>query len=181
MADEGRHGPVETLPAVNSESENPKPSPFWGRIQWQHSPLGRLFRRAVPDLPGRAPARLTTLAPNPRTTPVGEWPTQAAVRIGDRIFTGDSHFDAVSKAQAALGEGVTHRLLDKGGPNVALDGFLTNKGRYVSREEAGRMLDEHNGTNRFTSGWLTGRPRRGLDSLLSEALENYNLATGRRT
>jgi hypothetical protein len=117
--------------------------------------------------------------PMAATAAAAEWPTNAAVRIGDRIFTGDSHFDAVTKAQAALGEDVAHRLLSSGGNTVALDGFLTNKGRYVSREEAGRMLDAHNQSNHYTSHWLTGRQKTGLDSLVSEALESYNLKTGR--
>lgn len=134
---------------------------------------------ALMGLPGRAPPRATTLPALPRTTSPGEWPTQAAVRIGDRTFTGNSHFDAVTKAQEVLGEKVTHRLLSEGGDKVATDGFLTNTGRYVSREEAGRMLDEHNGTNRFTSSWLTGRPKTGMNSLLTEGLEQYNPTTGR--
>jgi hypothetical protein len=142
----------------------------------QHNPLvskflGEGLPLALMALPGRAPARLPAVA---RTTPVGEWPTQAAVRISDKVFTGDSHFDAVTKAQEVLGEKVTHRLLSEGRDKVATDGFLTNTGRYVSREEAGRMLDEHNQTRYWRT--LFGREKKG--GMPSEALELYDPKTG---
>jgi hypothetical protein len=189
----------ELARTLSEEQPTPEPPGLWQRF----GPLGSaaMERRGpwmrdylpatLADLLARVPTALLAL-PAPRSTAgIGaiqsnrlagtpnEWPTQAAVRIGDRTFTGDSHFDAVTKAQAVLGDDVAHRLLGQGGSNVAVDGFLTNTGRYVSREEAGRMLDQRNGTNHFTSGWLTGRPKKGLNSLLAEALDNYNLSTGR--
>jgi len=140
--------------------------------------LARFLAEGIPlalmAFGARAPARLPSL---PRPTPAGEWPTTAAVRIGDRVFTGDSHFDAVTKAQAALGEDVTHRLLSGGGNTVALDGFITNTGRYVSREEAGRMLDGLNDTRHYKT-WF-GNDRKGEAGLSSEALELYDPKTGR--
>ena len=106
-------------------------------------------------------------------TAVAEWPTQAAVRIGDRTFTGSSHFVAVQKAQTALGEDIFVRAAG----STAMDGFLTNSGRYVSREEAGRMLDARNQTRHYKT-WL-GNDKKGKNNLLSEALELYDPKTGR--
>jgi hypothetical protein len=105
-------------------------------------------------------------------TAVVEWPTRAAVRIGGRTFAGDSHFDAIAQAQALLGENALAR-----GTDVATDGFLTNAGRYVSREEAGRMLDAVNQTRHYKT-WL-GNEKKGKAGLLSEALELYDPRTGR--
>ena len=113
------------------------------------------------------------LPPLARVPIPGEWPTSAAIRIGDRTFTGNSHFDALGKAQTALGENV----LSQPGANAAIDGFLTNKGRYVSREEAGRLLDALNQTCHYKT-WL-GDDKKGKAGLLSEALELYDPMTGR--
>lgn len=136
------------------------------------------FLRKAPEallaLPGRSVAG-GAIQPNRLAQPAmpSEWPTQAAVRIGDKTFTGSSHFDAVTKAQAALGDAA----FDKAMGSASMDGFVTSAGRYVGREEAGRMLDQRNQTNHFSTT-MFGRERKGKDSLLSEALDLYDVRTG---
>src|SRR5262249_21274731 len=125
-----------------------------------YSNLANFLRTALQTGPLAFPVAQTSLPPITRApTPPAEWPMYAAIRINDRIFTGSSHFDAVTKAQTALGENVVARS------NVSADGFLTNQGRYVSREEAGRMLDQLNETRHYRT-WF-GNDKKGKAGLLS--------------
>ncbi len=158
--------------------------PDWLRAV-QHNPivsrfLGEALPLALMGMRASAGAGGGTLPLRPRTMPEGEWPIQAAkmIQVGgeNHTFAGGSHMEAVRKAQAVLGD----EVFDRGGAvPMPSNMFITNKGRVVSAEEAGRMLDEHNQTNHYTSHWLTGRPKKGKDSLLSEALDLYDPTTGR--
>lgn len=64
----------------------------------------------------------------------------AAIRVGDRVFTGITHVDAVEKAAAegALKGGDTAYFdeLDDAAGMFDEDGFVTTTGRFVSRDEA---------------------------------------------
>ena len=53
----------------------------------------------------------------------------AAIRCRDQIFTGDNHLEAYEELCRALPHVSDDELTE-------CDGFLTNAGRYVSREEA---------------------------------------------
>ena len=124
-----------------------------------------------------APFALRAAAPRAMGAPT-EWPTQAAVRVGDRTFTGNSHYDAMLDAEAKLGPQIWTEASKKQIASGAIDdGFLTNTGRYVSREEAGRMLDTNNQTRHYQT-WL-GNPKKGKNGLISEALDAYDPKTGR--
>jgi hypothetical protein len=196
MADE-QNRLLELYYGATAEPE-PQPPPWWSRLptaigssyprepwEWTRTypNLANFLRNALQTAPLALPAARAPLASFPfpaarsplpvarAPVPPPEWPTHAAVRIGDRMFTGTSHLDAVMKAQEALGE----NALSSG--NVATDGFLTNAGRYISREEAGRMLDDHNQSRHYRT-WL-GNDKRGKANLLSEALELYDPVTGR--
>jgi hypothetical protein len=63
--------------------------------------------------------------------PAGERIAAAAVRVGDRVFTGSSHAEAMLKAERALGKPFEDLPL---GPMP--DGFVTTSRRFVSRHEA---------------------------------------------
>ncbi|TAL08278.1 MAG: hypothetical protein EPO02_13325 [Nitrospirae bacterium] len=68
------------------------------------------------------------------TAPEGEKIASAAINVNGRVFTGDSHFSAVMKAERDLGVPFEEM---KHGPMV--DGFVTDSGRFVSRYEAGHV------------------------------------------
>lgn len=78
-----------------------------------------------------------------------QFPTTAAVRFGDQTFTGPNHATALMKAD-----------LGSVPPGAAMsDGFLTNWGRFVSREEAASLLGakpqpDRYGLRRFHSDQL---------------------------
>ena len=183
--DEAKPTLANVLAGNNVPTKSALP-PYWGDVQWRgpfnliplpqkdspaaHSIMDLLNYLAM-AVPGRSVRGATSgnVAPNA----LGEWPTRAAVRIGERTFTADSHFAAIEKAQAALG----NDALARAGSAVATDGFLTSAGRYVSREEAGRMLDALNQTRHYKT-WL-GNDKKGKAGLLSEALELYDPKTGR--
>lgn len=94
-----------------------------------------------------------------------EWPTQAAVRVSGRNYAGANHGDAILRAEDAHGPRVYE---------TAKDGFLTNQGRFVSREEAGRMLDDRNSTQHYRGAWF------GEDKpLYVEDFGAYDPKTGR--
>ncbi len=75
-----------------------------------------------------------------------EVPAQAAVRLGDQMFTGPTHMHAIDAASKRLGDDVVEALLLKAGRSA--DGFVTNKidpktgmGRFITRDEASRLLE----------------------------------------
>ena len=75
-----------------------------------------------------------------------EWPTEAAIKWGDdHVFTGPNH--ALILMNADLRKVPQHLN--------PLDGFVTNAGRFITREEASRM---------------TGAPRVVRNGMVSEAL-----------
>ncbi len=99
---------------------------------------------------------------------VREWPVEAALKFGDKhIFTGESHYDALQKAQQHLGMGPVESML-----NTAGDGFITNTGRYVTREEAGALADALNNTRHYAN-------KKGKEGFIAEALDAYDPKTGR--
>ncbi len=136
-------------------------------------------RTALQEMIARAEETSAQRArPSESPLPLGEWPTQAAVRVGDRTFTGNSHFDAMQAAEAELGPQVWTQASKKQIASGGLDdGYITNLGNYVPRHVGGRMLDELNQTRHYRT-WR-GEDKKGKDNLLSEALELYNPKTGR--
>mgnify|MGYP005862301831 CR=1 FL=1 len=57
---------------------------------------------------------------------------QAAIRLGEKIYTGKNHADAI----IAMEEDDPDWDTSETNPE---DGFVTNTGRYVDRDEAGRI------------------------------------------
>jgi len=57
----------------------------------------------------------------------------AAIKVGDKIFKGQTHYGAGERAAMELGVPFD-KIAD-----TATDGFLTTSGRFVGREEAGRI------------------------------------------
>ncbi len=73
-----------------------------------------------------------------------ERPVKAAMKIGDNIYEGYNHGLAISKAEQALGpEALWSQFNRKNGFGPGSEGFVTNKGRYVSRQEAQDLLGQY--------------------------------------
>lgn len=70
-----------------------------------------------------------------------ERPTTAAIKIGDKIYTGAHHGEAAAAAMDALGEAQFLKLYSTI-PDAyqSAEGFVTSAGRYVTRPEAEKML-----------------------------------------
>lgn len=68
----------------------------------------------------------------PASASAHEWPTHAALKIADEIYTGPSHYAAFEAAEKRHGDNVFN-LLKPGGEG---DGFITNTGRFVGRDDA---------------------------------------------
>ncbi len=108
-----------------------------------------------------------------------EVPAQAAYMFGDKTFTGPHHFAAQDKAYAALGDEVADALAASG---KVRDGFITNKidpetgmGRFISRDQASRMLEGKPGSG-YTSeeAWsklLADNPRASVPGAVVGGLE----------
>lgn len=63
----------------------------------------------------------------------------AAILIGERIFAGDTHFDAVAKLVRTPGISAEEKIdmLLAGEP-----GFVTDDGQFVTREEARQISQQ---------------------------------------
>ena len=88
---------------------------------------------------------------------------RAAIRIGDQTYAGANHGIAFENASKVLGRPVED-LIDAhyGAPGV--DGFLTSRGRFVSREEAAKLAE----ASKLHSIYQGEAP----SSLISEDLKN---------
>ncbi len=122
--------------------------PDWMR-EIQRSPLvskflGEALPLALMGLRGPSPARLSTATIKPQAAlEPPERPVQAAMKIGDNIYEGYNHGLALSKAEQALGpEALWSQWNKKNGFGPDSEGFVTNKGRYVSRQEATDLLGQ---------------------------------------
>ncbi len=58
--------------------------------------------------------------------------TASAIKIGERLFTGNTHSDAIGQMQEVYPKWVDSGL-------DAVDGFVTSTGRFVLRDEAGEI------------------------------------------
>lgn len=133
------------------------------------------------ELSGEVPARRPERAPkkpSPESAAGGEQITELAVRINGRVYTGTElgaviHPDLTSAAMAReLGRAPTeaeYEALVMGRPVEGIssfdDGFVTNRGRYVTRAEAEQLAREHGQLRREPTG-----PVHGDDLLTPEDL-----------
>lgn len=80
--------------------------------------------------------------PRGGVVPTAERPAQAALRVGDRTYTGAHHGEALMRAIDDLGEARFNALYAAAGPDAyqTAEGFVTTTGRYVTRPEAERLL-----------------------------------------
>ncbi len=98
------------------------------------------------SLAARPPA--IALRQKPVPNGVTEWPVQAAIQVGDRVFGGVTHFDALQRAvpnaleRDLWGSDLMRAFEREHGTRHSLDGFVTNQGRYVDRAEAARLASE---------------------------------------
>lgn len=60
--------------------------------------------------------------------------TAAAIRLGEELFTGRNHTEAIMNMEEMVPEWETLNIRPE-------DGFVTNTGRYVERDEAGRIAN----------------------------------------
>ncbi len=60
----------------------------------------------------------------------------SAIRLGEEIFTGKTHSDAIADMEE------TYPEWDKDEASKPEDGFLTNMGRFVNRTEAGEIAQK---------------------------------------
>lgn len=74
---------------------------------------------------------------------VGEHIHAAAVKLGDKIYTGATHADALESAAKVLGRPADDILnsINASGQQHELGGFLTSSGRFVGRDEATKIAD----------------------------------------
>jgi hypothetical protein len=85
-------------------------------------------------------------SPGEKVTGAIERPVSAAIRVGDQIFSGPTHFDALRNALPdAVEKDLSGSALDKAfrekfGNAAEVDGFVTSTGRYVDRKEALELL-----------------------------------------
>ncbi|KKL77308.1 hypothetical protein LCGC14_2036190, partial [marine sediment metagenome] len=100
---------------------------------------------AIEKAPG-TPAKPSEVAPTPEAEGEGvEVISRAAVRIGDRVFEGQTHEEALKAANEALSPKESfNSFVDRIDlqANASTDGFVTNQGRYVSRTEAAEIADK---------------------------------------
>lgn len=73
---------------------------------------------------------------------------RAAIKIGERIFAGPNHAAAIRAAEQSTGRGFDELLSAFMG-----DGFVTNTGRFVSRDEAANIA---NVAHQMRRGPVTG-------------------------
>jgi hypothetical protein len=108
-----------------------------------------------PDSYGFVDNLVTDNAKGEIVPPPDERIAGAAVKIGDTVYSGANHFDALMAAAEGLGKteeailAMRDETLNEG---VMLDGFVTSSGRYVDRFEAdtiarrtGQLDNEDNG------------------------------------
>lgn len=82
--------------------------------------------------------RLPVLQPGDDLRQFGELdehPEHPAVRIGDRVFFGGSHHVALGNAGEVMGPGVF-----TANPDAVAHGYVTNRGRFVSKKLAGLLI-----------------------------------------
>lgn len=89
------------------------------------------FERMLAEQRGREAAAAIPVGP--------ETIASAAVKYGDRVFTGRSHREA---GRAALESGLPLNDMPFEGA-----GFITSKGRFVSREETARLAEQSGQSN----------------------------------
>lgn len=108
----------------------------------------------------------------------GEIPVEAAIRVRGRIYTGDSHTDAMRNAASeAAGRGddaTVDAIMDMDFE----DGFVTTTGRFVSREEAYDLAVENAGYDGPGDGWFDSNDlaslRRHKSSLTRKAFRGLS-------
>lgn len=94
---------------------------------------------------GAIPFALNLMRPGAAPAAAPETITGAAVKLGDRIFTGPHHVAALEEAEKALGPDVGLDWVNAKHAGADPDGFITSTGRFVSRDEAAKIA-QANGT-----------------------------------
>jgi hypothetical protein len=69
----------------------------------------------------------------------------AALRVRGKLFTGTSHLQAIEEANKDFPDWETSGELIE-------DGFLTDRGRFVDRREAGRIAEQANQLDNLDEG-----------------------------
>ena len=103
-----------------------------------NSPTGTVLGNFMGPAIGRIPRPVMA----PEGAGGGAPKMQAALRVGDRIYTGAHHGEALMRAIDDLGEARFNALYAAAGPDAyqTAEGFVTTTGRYVTRPEAERLL-----------------------------------------
>lgn len=89
---------------------------------------------AQPQTGGRS-AAFDRVAEEMSAAPAADKVDWAAIKVGDKVFKGQTHFGAAEKAAKELGIPFDQVA------GLAQDGFLTTSGKFVDRAEAGRIVD----------------------------------------
>lgn len=154
-----RFAPFPSLPALppRGEMRNPDPRPgdAMAPVAETLSPtmgaygLGSLagdtyLKAREGDIAGAAlnvPGLMLAAAPIPGAkrvpgTQIAERPVAAAIRYNGEIFTGLHHGDAAAKAMQKYGAAAEQAIYGDKNILADIDGFITDRGRYVSRAEA---------------------------------------------
>jgi hypothetical protein len=87
-------------------------------------------------------ASVVASAVDPQALPM-ERIDSAAIKVGDKTYTGHTHTDALDRAAKELNitpEDFIRQL--EGNDNVGLDGFITTEGRFLSRKEANAFQEK---------------------------------------
>ncbi len=82
---------------------------------------------------------------------------EAAISIGGVVFTGRMHFEAYDKARAEMPL-MVEKFADK-----IIDGYVTSTGRFVTRDEAGKIAESSGQLEHLDDEYKTSAVRK-LDS-----------------
>jgi hypothetical protein len=113
--------------------------------------------KTTTTLHGPAPAYTVTAKPGEaaRLEPTPEKIVTAAIQSGGQIYTGAVHTDAIESAAKALGVDPETIMADEA--KWDLGGFVTNLGRYVTREEAQDIAERNDQIDKTLPGYAPGK------------------------
>ncbi len=110
----------------------------------------------------------------------GERPISAATKYGDRVFAAPVHGMEYKAAIEAMGKAQVEQLLNT---DAAIRGFVTNRGRFLTREEAAEMAAAADpgykprfGKGADSSNFITDKDLAALDPSLRKVIEEQRAA-----
>lgn len=164
------HEPWEAIKRLMSKDYGYRPgSGEAGPIQDAATIASTVAMPSMTRTTGAFPATPRAAVPPP--PPVAEWPVGAAIKVRDQVFPGVTHFDALVKSvpgaaeRDLFGDELMAAFEKHHGQELFdADGFVTNLGRYVDRQEAAKLAQAKLNNPRIGNGIFMG----GLDAVQYE-------------